>query len=88
MQQQQIPPNPQLSVLKPFLDLLPPMIARKEVKHFTGGAIASQTLANADNTGKGPDVRIKIGENVVYPTAFLLAYMEKQGVKVIVPPKL
>lgn len=32
----QIPDPPQLKVLGCFLDQLPPMIARKEVKYFTG----------------------------------------------------
>lgn len=83
-----IPPAPQLHHLGGYLDKLPPMIARKQVKYFTGGAISSKKLANDDSLGKGPLVRQKIGEAVVYPTPFFLAYLENLGVSVIVVPQL
>ena len=35
-----IPDPPQLTVLQPLVDKLPPFIARKAVKYFTGGAIS------------------------------------------------
>lgn len=35
-----------------------------------------------------PLVRQKIGDAVVYPTVFFLAYLEKLGVKTIVTPQL
>lgn len=88
MPKQQMPPEPELTILKPLLAKLPPMIARKEVKHFTGGVISPQTLANADNTGTGPAVRYRINDSIVYPTSFLLHYLEKKGVQVIVTPTL
>ncbi len=77
-----IPDPPQLKVLGCFLSQLPPMIARKEVKYFTGGA------SNDDYLGNGPKFRMKMGDAVVYPTAFFLAYLEAKGVKLIVPPSL
>ncbi|SCM69969.1 hypothetical protein [Desulfovibrio sp. 86] len=83
-----IPPAPELGALKSYLPLLPPMIARKRVPFFTGGAISSKKLANDDWGGKGPKVRQKIGDAVVYPTPFFLAYLESQGVTTIVVPKI
>lgn len=88
MRKQQMPPEPELTVLKDLLAKLPPVIARKEVKFFMGGIISPQTLANADNTGTGPAVRYRINDSIVYPTPFLLEYLEKKGVQVIVPPTL
>ena len=79
---------PPLGALAAYLPKLPPMISRKEVKYFTGGAISSKKLANDDSMGKGPLVRQKIGEAVVYPTEYFLAYLERLGVKTIVTPQL
>lgn len=86
MRQQQIPPDPKLTTLAPFLDKLPLIIARKEVKFFTGGMISSKKVSNDDALNKGPKVRVKIGSAVGYPAAFFLEYLERQGVSIIVPP--
>lgn len=83
-----LPPAPALTDLAPYLEQLPPFIARKKVAYFTGGAISSKKLANDDSACKGPLVRQKIGEAVVYPTPFFLAYLEEKGVKTIVTPQL
>ena len=50
---------------------LPPIIARKKVAHYFGGAISSKTLANADSLGIGPKGRLKVGREVAYPTPAL-----------------
>lgn len=83
-----LPPNPELTELAPYLDQLPPFIARKRVAYFTGGAVSPKKLANDDAVSKGPLVRQKIGESVVYPTPFFLAYLESKGIKTIVVPQL
>ena len=83
-----LPDPPKLTVLQPLVDKLPPFIARKEVKYFTGGAISSKKLSNDDYRAVGPAVRMKIGDTVVYPTPFLLAYLESQGISIIEVPKL
>ena len=84
-----IPPAPELKDLASYLDkLLPPMISRKKVAYFTGGAVSPKKLANDDSLCKGPLVRQKIGETVVYPTPYLLAYLESLGVKTVVVPQL
>lgn len=64
------------------------MISRKKVAYFTGGAVSPKKLANDDSLCKGPLVRQKIGETVVYPTPYLLAYLESLGVKTVVVPQL
>lgn len=83
-----LPDPPKLTVLQPLVDKLPPFIARKEVKYFTGGAISSKKLSNDDYRAVGPAVRMKIGDTVVYPTPFFLAYLESQGISIIEVPKL
>lgn len=88
MSAKQLPQAPQLTELAPYLEQLPPFIARKKAAYFTGGAISSKKLANDDAAGKGPLVRQKIGEAVVYPAPFFLAYLEAKGVKTIVAPQL
>ncbi len=88
MTKQSMPPAPQLTELAQYLEQLPPFIARKKVSYFTGGAISSKKLANDDALMKGPLVRQKIGDAVVYPTPFFLAYLEAKGVKTIVVPQI
>lgn len=88
MPQQTVPPAPVLTHLAPYLEKLPPMIARKRVDYFTGGAISPKKLANDDHDGNGPLVRQRIGESIVYPTPHFLAYLERLGVQTIVPPPI
>lgn len=83
-----IPEEPVLTDLAPYLDVLPPLIARKRVAYFTGGAISPKKVANDDCRGTGPAVRHRIGEAIVYPKAFFLAYLESLGVKTVVVPTL
>ena len=83
-----MPPAPALTHLAPYLERLPPVIARKGVRWFTGGAISPKKLANDDARGRGPLVRQRIGEAVVYPTPFFLAYLESLGVRTIVVPMI
>lgn len=87
MSSQVIPPAPPLTDLASYMDKLPPMISRKGVAYFTGGAITSKKVANDDSAGKGPKVRQTICGAIVYPTQFFLAYLESQGVKTIVIPQ-
>ena len=39
-----IPPAPELKDLASYLDKLPPMISRKKVAYFTGGAVSPKKL--------------------------------------------
>lgn len=83
-----LPPAPPLTELEEYLDKLPPFIARKRVGYFTGGAVSPKKLANDDARSKGPIVRQRIGEAVVYPTPFFLAYLESLGVRTIIVPRI
>lgn len=68
-----------MSDLTRIADKLPPVIARKEVARILGGIIAPKTLANLDSLGEGPKARFKIGRNVAYITADLLAWLEERA---------
>jgi hypothetical protein len=78
----------QVTVLAEFLEKLPPMIARKKVSYFTGGLVAPKTLRNEDCKGVGPRERMATPMGTVYPTAYLLEWMERKGVTVISAPRL
>lgn len=71
---------PELRYLNYLLPQLPPVVARKKIPRIFGGAVSVGTLANADSKGKGPRNRFYIGRTVVYPTVFLLEWLEARGV--------
>lgn len=81
-------PEVKLEHLGYALDKLPPFIARKEVKYFTGGALSGRTLANDDSMQRGPLVRHVCNGHVMYPTEYLLEYLEKKGILTIVVPQI
>jgi hypothetical protein len=73
---------PRLERLAWLLPLLPPLISRTDAKHWVGG-VSSNTLANADQENLGPRIRYVIGgRRVVYPTAYLLEWLENRGIEV------
>ena len=77
-------PQPRIKHLAWLLDLLPPIIARKEVRKILGGVVAPQSLCNDDNSDKGPRFRLYVGRDVVYRTPFLLEYLEeRRGIREI-----
>lgn len=77
-------PQARVKALAFLIELLPPVIARKEVRRVLGGIVAPQTLANADKAGNGPRFRLIIGREVAYRTPFLLEYLEEsRGVREI-----
>ena len=51
------------------------IVARAEIKNFTGGAISPKTVANADSEGRGPANRLVVGRRVCYPVADLIAWL-------------
>lgn len=55
-----------------------PVVARSQVKEFTGGACTAKTLANADSEGWGPAKRYMLGNKVVYPTQDLVDWLEER----------
>lgn len=82
----ELPESPVLGDLARYLAAMPPFIARKRVAYFTGGCVSPKTLSNADQYGTGPRVRQVINGNVVYPTEYLLEWLEARGVTTIVVP--
>lgn len=84
----EMPEAPVLGDLARYLCRMPPFIARKRVDWFTGGAVSPRTLANADAYGTGPRARQVINGNIVYPTEFLLEWLEGKGVTTIAVPQI
>lgn len=55
------------------------VVARAEVKNFTGGGISPKTIANADSEGKGPEGRFIIGRRICYPVSNLIDWLRKNS---------
>ena len=70
--------NQQFTFISLASNGLPPIIARKKVAYYFGGAISSKTLANADSLGVGPKGRLKIGREIAYPTPALLEWLDNR----------
>lgn len=51
-----------------------PLVARSEVAKFTGGLVASGTLANKDCEGTGPE-RVRIGRRTAYLRDSLIEWL-------------
>jgi hypothetical protein len=52
------------------------VVARGQVKTFTGGALSGKTVANADSQGNGPEGRFKVGRQTVYPVENFISWLE------------
>lgn len=72
---------PKVTQLAWLLPHLPPLIARRDIDKWLPG-VTGRTLANADSCGKGPRVRYTHHKKIVYPTGYLLEWIEKCGVEV------
>lgn len=57
------------------------IVARTEVKAFSGGALNSGTCANLDCLGEGPE-KFRIGRKVCYPVDGLIEWMVKRSASV------
>jgi hypothetical protein len=51
------------------------VVARSEVKKFSGGGISPKTLANADSAGTGPEGLFFIGRKACYPASSLVNWL-------------
>ena len=56
-----------------------PLIARSEVRTFTGGLLSEKYLANLDSQGKGPAGRVKIGRKIAYNVSQLISWLESRA---------
>jgi hypothetical protein len=59
------------------------MVARTEIKNFTGGAIEEKYMANLDSQGKGPTDRVRIGRKIGYPVASVVKWLEDRSIVVV-----
>jgi hypothetical protein len=55
------------------------IVARAEIKQFTGGGISSKTLANADSKGIGPEGRFLVGRRVCYPVESFIKWLRQNA---------
>ena len=52
-----------------------PVITRRQVGEFTGGAISPKAMANIDSLGEGPAGRFRMGRQTVYRMNEFLAWL-------------
>ena len=53
------------------------IVARAEIKNFTGGGMCPKTLANADSEGTGPEGRFYMGRRICYPISSLITWLRQ-----------
>lgn len=58
------------------------IVARAEIKQFTGGGICPKTLANADSKGSGPEGRFFVGRRVCYTVPSFINWLRQNAKKV------
>ena len=56
------------------------VVARRKISEFSGGILSQKYCANLDSLGQGPP-RVKIGRQVAYPVAELIAWLESRASK-------
>ena len=56
------------------------IIARTEIKVFTGGLISPRYIANLDCRGEGPSGRIKSGRRTGYPKRAFVQWLRERSV--------
>ena len=59
-----------------------PVVARTEIRSFTGGLVSEKYMANLDSQGAGPEGRFKIGRKVGYSVDSLITWLENRSVDV------
>lgn len=52
------------------------IVARQEVKQFSGGVLSSKSMANLDSKKQGPPGSFRIGRKICYPVDSLIEWME------------
>ena len=57
------------------------VVARTQIRSFTGGLYSEKYLANLDSQKKGPAGRFTVGRKVVYPVKELIEWLEGQAGK-------
>ena len=54
------------------------VVARTDIKSFTGGLMSERYIANLDSQGAGPHGRFKVGRKVGYPVDSLISWLEER----------
>jgi hypothetical protein len=57
------------------------IVARTDVKAFSGGVLHPRTMANLDSAGNGCPGRFKIGKKTVYPVDELIKWLIEKAEK-------
>lgn len=55
------------------------LVAREEVKRFTGGVIHPKSLENLDSRGEGPRNRIRTGKKISYYVEEFITWLENRS---------
>lgn len=55
------------------------LVARAEVRKFSGGVISGRYLANLDSAGTGPPGAVRIGSKVAYPADRLAEWLDSRA---------
>lgn len=56
-----------------------PLVARSEVKRFSGGLLNGRTLANLDCQGRGPRGKVVVGRRVAYTVESLVEFLRERA---------
>jgi hypothetical protein len=54
------------------------IVARFQIREFTGGALEPGRIANLDSEGNGPKGRLKVGRKIAYNVDELVAWLEER----------
>ena len=60
-------------------------VERQQVYPFSGGAVASGTMANHDSKGTGVIGMVRIGRKIIYPVSELIKWLEDRAEKTVLP---
>jgi hypothetical protein len=58
-------------------DELQPFFSRADISKALGGILKARTLKNMDTQGKGPSVRMKIGNKIAYEKTSFIEWFKK-----------
>jgi hypothetical protein len=68
------------SIFQEMVDKWPSsLVARTQIKHFTGGLISEKYIANLDSQGRGPAGRVRIGRKIAYPVNEVIQWLQKRA---------
>lgn len=54
------------------------VVARTEIRQFTGGALTERYCANLDSAKKGIKGRFRIGRKICYPVSNVIDFLENR----------